>query len=239
MNRSRKEAVVITAFGAAALMGVWMFTTPQSPALYDGACIPTDYRYVVNNSPGVPSTQPVSETVPVTNGQVPTIQLVADNDNDPQAQLLINTGSITVPPGTTAITLAIRALAPPAVKPARGFVDGNMYEFTITTPTGAPVTLAQSPTITLRTGSGSSNAVIEHFDGKQWTVIKSSTVGCTSAPIAAITSPGDYAAVSPTPPAPPAKPSSSPAALIIAIAATFLLLLLGAITRSRRRTQPT
>ena len=167
---------------AAALAGlllVWQVLPPQTPALYDGVCSPDPYRYVVNNPAGIPSPAPAAETVQLVNGQVPTIQLIADDNNDPQAQILVLAGSIKVPAGTQAIKLSITPEAPPSVKPAGGHVDGNVYDFVITADTGAPVVLSESPTIVLRgTNAPASSRTLQQFDGTSWKALKTSSLGC-------------------------------------------------------------
>jgi hypothetical protein len=167
------------ALALAGLIAVWQVIPAQSPAIYDGVCSPDPYRYVVNNPPGVPAPAPASQIVPLAGGEVPTIQLIADDNNDPQAQILVLAGSIKLPAGTQAVKLTITPLAPPSIQPAGGHVDGNMYEFEITTDSGAPVVLSESPTIVLRgTSTDSSGRSIAQFDGTKWTSLKSTSVGC-------------------------------------------------------------
>jgi len=163
----------------AGLLLVWQVLPPQTPALYDGVCSPDPYRYVVNNPAGIPSPAPASETVPLVNGQVPTIQWIADDNNDPQAQILVLEGSIRVPAGTQGIKLTITPEAPPAAKPPGAYVDGNVYDFSVTTDGGAPVVLSESPTIVLRgTSTSATNRTIAQFDGTSWKSLKSTSVGC-------------------------------------------------------------
>jgi hypothetical protein len=218
----RRTLAVATAF--VGLLMVWQFLPPQTPALYDGICSPDPYRYVVDNPAGVPAPSPVSMTYPLASGQVPTIQTIADDDNDPQAQILILAGSIKVPPGTQAIKVSITAEAPPSIKPRGGYVDGNVYEFQITTGTGAPVVLFESPTIVLRgTSTTAVSRTLQQFNGTTWKALKSSSLGCADTLEAPAITLGEFAIVGSGSTAPShAEPSGSSPWGLIEIALALL-----------------
>ena len=222
------ERVAITALSALALLVSWQLSTPGTPAIYDGICTSDPYRYVVNNPVGSPQAMPARETIALVNGQVPTIQLTADNDNNPQAEILVLEGSIQAPAGSTAVTLTITPLAPPSVKPATGHVDGNMYNYSITTSDGKPVSYTESPTISLRSASRSTQGMVEYFDGHNWKPVKTSSFGCADTLAAAATTLGDYAVVVPnTTSTTPASPDSFPwgiVSLLVALAGFALVL---------------
>jgi hypothetical protein len=190
-----KRLLAITT-ALAGLLVVWQLLPPQTPALYDGSCTPEPYRYVVNNPLGIPKPAPVSQSFPLENGQVTTTQVIADGDNSPQAQILVLAGSVKVPTGARTITLTITPEAPPAIKPAGGFVDGNVYEFGITTDAGPPLSYSESPTIVLRgTNAAAPSRTFQQFDGTSWKSIKSSSLGCADTLEAPVPTLGKFAIV--------------------------------------------
>ena len=75
----------ITVMSALALLIAWRLSPPGAPAMYDAICTSDPYRYVVDNPAGVPNPMPATETIALAGGQVPTIQLTADDPNNPQA----------------------------------------------------------------------------------------------------------------------------------------------------------
>jgi hypothetical protein len=199
------------ALSFAGLLAIWQVIPPQTPALYDGTCSPDPYRYVVNNPAGIAAPAPVSETVQLVSGQVPTIQVIADDNNDPQAQILVLAGSITIPAGTQSVKVTITPLAPPKTQPKGAHVDGNMYEFDVTTDGGAAAVFKESPTIVLRgTNSPAATRTLQQFDGQSWKPLKSTSLGCADTLEAPAITLGKFAIVATGTKTPsPTEPSSS------------------------------
>lgn len=207
------------------------------PPLYDGVCLPQAY-VTLGGNPG-PSEGSTTVAADQT-GEVAT----ADQPG-PQAQMIVAGGSFAVPAGTR-VTLSIKPVPNPAVKPPDGSIDGNTYDFTATAPGGpALALLAMHPaTVVLRaTAAGGPTLTVEHFDGQRWSALTTIQSGCGDTEEAAAPALGIFALVARGTAAganggttPPPQAGSSPPILLIALAVVAVLgLLIGAARLSRRR----
>jgi hypothetical protein len=156
-----------TALAAAAVSLLTMAVVRGSgggPPLYDGICLPPQYTMLGAN-PGPPSVSQSFSAAELAN----TFEL-ADNPNTPQAQIIVSAGGIVPPPGSSAVTVSITPVKPPAVKPTDGTIDGNVYDFEARSGSQV-VSLAPNHLATIvleATRSGGSQFAIEHFDGTRW-----------------------------------------------------------------------
>ena len=84
----------------------------------------------------------------------------------------------------------------PSVQPAGGYVDGNVYRFTVTDQSGAPISAPASArvTVVLRASDLRTDATIERFDGLAWRSLETSVAGVGSL-ISVVTEFGEFAVV--------------------------------------------
>lgn len=196
--RGRRAAQAVLLAATLALAVVWA-RGPASVPLYDGACVGNPYQYL-NPPAGAPTTPPTSgkHSVSVQGGTVPGT-IVQTGEFPAQAQLSSDDGSIIPPAGATQVTLTIDPVPPPAVLPADGGIDGNVYRMAATGNTGgaARVDATKPLTVTLRTTqiSGALETV-EEFDGSNWTQLQTQPPGtCAFFYTATATTLGDFALV--------------------------------------------
>ncbi len=202
------------------------------PPLYDGLCTPPTYVKLGSN-PGPPSR---SQTFSASD-LASTFEL-ADNDTAPQAQIIVAAGALSAPPGSTA-TVSITPVQPPAVKPADGSIDGNVYDFEVTVG-GKRLQLTPNHLVTIvltATAVGGADRQVEHFDGTRWTAqAKTVQSGCGSTYQANSTTLGIFALVvagtgSSGPGA--AGGGGSPAVVIIVVVVVILAVIIGALRLNR------
>ncbi len=236
----RLAALVVAALSLLALAAV---RGGGGPALYDGLCTPPSYAKLGANPP--PSS--LSKSVPVS--VVTSTFEFADNDNTPQAQIIGAAGAIAPPTGASTVTVTITPVKPPAVMPAGGGIDGNVYDFEVTS-NGKQLQVTPGHLVTIvltATAIGGAQREVEHFDGTRWSVTaKTVASGCGSTYQANSPALGLFALVVPGSPSgsnglPPT--SSGPSALLIIIIilvviAGLLLALIVTVRRSRQREAP-
>ncbi|HYL40933.1 MAG TPA: hypothetical protein VET90_06460, partial [Candidatus Binatus sp.] len=142
---------------------------------------------------------------------------VATDEIPPQAQVFAGPGGIALAPGTTSLHVSIQPVPPPA-QPASGYIDGNVYAFSITDQAGTQLSAvaAAKVTIVMRSAQASlTDGVIERYDGTSWQELGPPGSGLGGF-LAVVTAFGDFAVVglgpSPyaTPAATPGAPAGSP-----------------------------
>jgi hypothetical protein len=204
VSRPRRALAVLTA-GAALLALAWSLAPPSTPPLYDGGPIIAEpYRYCQppaglggGKAPGG-----VDQVLPVQGGQSPAMAETTD-EQPSQAQLLAPQGAFALPPGTASLHVTIRCAPPPAVPPAGGRLDGNVYNIAVAA--GAtPLTIrpGQQVTVVLRGPAGVPNVTLEVFSGAAWTRLDTQPLGNTAPDsyAANVSQIGDFALVAaPTP----------------------------------------
>ena len=208
--RARLGLVVVA---AAALAAAWGLSPAGSPPVYDGLCLSSPYRYL-HPPAGVtaPAPDPVTRRLPVAGGDIQTTEITTDEPNQPQAQLIIASGTLRIPAGATEVQISITPVEPPSAAPADGAIDGNIYDFAATSDAG-PVTPTGSTKATILligTSTTSAREVLEHFDGRSWRQVPTVTIGCAGSYATSTTEFGDYAVVALG--AQPSAPSPSPPA---------------------------
>ena len=187
-------------------------TREAQPPLFDGV-VPTEpYRWLEPPAGQPGGAEGATATIPVQGGQSDLVA-VATTEIPPQAQIFASPGSLTLPPGATAVEVSIQPIPPPAASPPDGYIDGNLYRISVTDQSGTPLSAPASARVSLvlRSVESLASATIERFDGTTWTPIATSPAG-TAAFLAVVTSFGDFAVVaSGTSPYPTPTATSGPA----------------------------
>lgn len=198
MNAS-KLGLIVCGVALVALGALWHTLPVTTPPLYDGACMSDPYRYLsppagTHEAAALPATKnlTVSTTSPATE--------LTTNESPPQAQLLIEQGSIAVPTGATTVQLSIEPVTPPTTLPTDGVIDGNIYKFTAAVKgTVISTELAHPATIVLRSSATTGQPrAIEQLVSGTWHRVDASTLGCDDVHLATSTTLGDFALIDTT-----------------------------------------
>lgn len=205
------------------------------PPLYDGVCLPPQYTMLGANPP------PPSLSSTLSAGVLASTFERADNDTSPQAQIIVAAGSLLAPPGAASATLTITPVKPPAVKPADGAIDGNVYDFEVTAG-GRQLQVAANHLVTIvltATASGGAQRQVEHFDGARWTAAaKTVQSGCGTTYQANATTLGVFALVVQGGSGPSnggGGGGGSPTVIVIVVVVVVLAAGIGAVRVSRQR----
>jgi hypothetical protein len=194
---------------------------PTGPPLYDGVVVVEPYIWLDPPTGQLGGALPKSTTVAVESGRN-RIVAVATDESPPQAQLLATSGSLTLAPGATSLSVSITPAAPVQPVPT-GYLDGNVYRYAVVDQLGRAATAAAvaSVTIFLRSANPADlDATVERFDGTSWVPIETTSEGDAGF-LAIVTEFGDYAVVGngPSPYATPAL-AATVAPSILTITAT-------------------
>ncbi|HEY8676877.1 MAG TPA: hypothetical protein VIO13_13070 [Candidatus Dormibacteraeota bacterium] len=212
MRRRRGWMVIVIA--VAALTAVWRVLPAASPPIYDGNCIANPYLLLG----GSPAPQPASRVFPASTA-FPTSE-VFTGETPPQAQILMQGGSFD---NSTALTISITPVPPPAAKPRNGVIEGNVYKFAALTPAGAELEPKAGVTIVLRATKSVPTPVIDRFNGTSWIPLATLNSGCGNTFELTSTQMGEFAAVGPARPQPPGSGGGIPVAAIVAGLVVLLL----------------
>ena len=225
------------AVAALALLAVAMARgSGGGPPLYDGICLPPQYL-TLGATPG-----PSSASRTYTAADLAQSQALSTGESTPQAQLIFGSGSFTPPPGASTVTVSITPVKPPAVKPAGGTIDGNVYSFDAESGGHqVPLNHGHPATVVLAaTRSGGPQLVVEQFNGSSWAPVgKTFQSGCGTTYEAASATLGLSALVAEGGAASPSAGSQGggiPTVLIVIVVVVVVLaLVIGAARLSRRR----
>ncbi|HEV2005483.1 MAG TPA: hypothetical protein VGQ85_02615, partial [Candidatus Limnocylindrales bacterium] len=133
--------------GGLVVLAAQLLAPLPGPPLYDGV-IPVDAYRWLSPPPGEhDGAQGVSSVIPVSGTSSPLITL-ATTEVPPQAQVFAQPGGLTMPPGTTSLTVSITPMLPNAL-PTDGHIAGNVYRVTITTQAGVLVAAPASAEVTV------------------------------------------------------------------------------------------
>jgi hypothetical protein len=227
--KGRRGWVVILV-AVAGLTAVWRLLPAGSPPIYDGNCIADPYRLLG----GSPAPQPASRVFP-TSKAFPTSE-VFTGETPPQAQILMQGGTFD---NTTAVTISITPVRPPATRPRNGVIEGNVYKFAALTPTGTELQPMLGVTIVLRATRSVPSPVIDRYNGTSWTPLTTLNSGCGNTFELTSTQMGEFAAVGPAAVSqPPGSGGGFPVAAIVGGLAVLLLVAvvtLFSLERGRRR----
>jgi hypothetical protein len=237
MNRRAGLAAAVISLGVlAAVRG-----SGGGPPLYDGVCLPPQYTMLGAN-PGPPSR---SQTFTASD-LAGTFEL-ADSDTNPQAQLIVGAGSLAPAPGSSTATVSITPVKPPAVKPADGTIDGNVYDFEARSG-GQPVPVQPGHLVTIvlsATRTGGPQLAVQHFDGSRWSApAKSVQSGCGTTYQVNSSTLGIFALVAQGATSPSNGPGGSGGGsggggaiiiIVIAVVLVLLAIVIGAVRMNRQR----
>jgi hypothetical protein len=226
----RRWGWVVILVAVAGLTAVWRVLPAGSPAIYDGNCIADPYRLLG----GSPAPQPASRVFPASKA-FPTSE-VFTGETPPQAQILMQGGSFD---NTTAVTISITPVRPPATRPRNGVIEGNVYKFAALTPTGTELQPRAGVTIVLRATRSVPSPVIDRYNGTSWTPLTTLNSGCGNTFELTSTQMGEFAAVGPAAAAQaPGSGGGIPVAAIVGGLAVLLVVAVVALfslERGRRR----
>lgn len=168
------------------------------PPLYDGV-VPTEPYVYLTPPPGAQGgAQGASATVAIEGGASPLVA-IATPEIVPQAQIFAAPGSLTLPPGTTSLSVEITPIPPPA-EPADGHISGNVYRISITNQAGVPVTApaAAQVSVVMRAADPQLlNGVVARFANGTWERLETAPAGLGGTFLAVVTEFGDFAVLAP------------------------------------------
>jgi hypothetical protein len=162
----------LAALAIALLALVWLVAAPSRIPLYDGIGLPQEpYRYL-QPPKGQPSGLPPSSIhrpLVISNGISP-VYKVGTSESPPQTYYFMQYGALRIPPGVHTIVLDVKAVPPPGPAPSANLIDGNVYRYAVTTPSGAPVPLRGGPKVSveLRGTGASGSPTVAQFVGGSW-----------------------------------------------------------------------
>jgi len=217
-----------------ALTVVWRFLPEGSPPIYDGQCIANPYITLSDSPPAKPASMlfKAAKTFPAAQ--------VLTSETPPQAQILMEAGTFD---NTTDVTVTITPVAAPAVKPANGKIQGNVYNFSAVNASGTelePVSPALAVFIILRGLTSVPAPTIDRFNGTSWTPINTLNAGCGNTFEITSAQMGEFATVaaggSNTTPA--SSGGGIPAVAIIGALAVLLIIAVAVLFTLDRRRSP-
>jgi hypothetical protein len=204
------------------------------PPLYDGVCAQPKY-VTLGAKPPPPS---LSDTL-----SADTLSSTferSDQDTAPQAQIIVAAGSLAAPPAASAATLTIIPVNPPGVEPTDGSIDGNVYDFEVTSD-GKRLHVIPGHVVTIGLSAatfGGAGRKVEHFDGTTWSApSKTVTDGCGITYDANSTTLGLFALVVPVGSSLPGSGGAATALIVIALVLFVLAAVLLLVRTSRRRSR--
>ena len=172
---SRRSAGAVLAAGAALLLAGWAAGLfGAGPPVYDGLPLAAEpYRYL-QPPPGFATTPPpssASETVTVSGATGAQTVALSTSENPPQATMIFSTEAFT---GVGERIVVHIAPVPPPSKPARGTLDGNVYDLTATgpgpggAPQAVPLAAGQTVTVALRATGAAGQPTLDRLDSGTW-----------------------------------------------------------------------
>lgn len=225
----RRSGLLALAVAAGALATVWQVLPAGAPPVYD-TCLIGPYQLLGSNPPPTSA----SQTFPPTTS-FPTSEVLTD-ENPAQAQILMTDGTFVSP--TSAITVSITPIPPPARPPVGDSFDGNVYRIIAVATSGQQLNPQHSPTIVLRaTSTTGPPRKIARLDGTTWTKLQTFISGCGDEYEAVSTRLGDFAILKTGGGAPSGGGGGGggvPAPLVIAIIVVVLLATTFALARLNR-----
>jgi hypothetical protein len=215
MERQRLALAALLC-GFAVVVAAQRLAPIAGPPLYDGVVVEDTYKWLSPPSGYEGGAQSASASGAVQGNQSPDLG-IGTQEQPPQAQVFAGEGYLVMPPGTTTINVSIKPVAP-AAQPADGVIAGNVYRFSLTSQSGAPLSgdASGGVTIVLRGPPDLPSAHIERLAGSTWTPLQTDPAGTPHMFIAVVTDFGDFAIVAPpgwtpAPPGPAATGAAGPA----------------------------
>jgi hypothetical protein len=174
---------------------------PTAPPLYDGVVPIERYVWLVPPAGHPGGAKGATADIPMAGGQSPLVA-VATPENEPQAQVFAQPGSLVVPAGARSVKVSIQPIQtnPTEATPTDGHIDGNVYRINVTDDRGTPLTAPASAQVTVvmrGTDPTASNGTIERFSNGSWQPLKTTSEGFAASYLAVVTEFGDFAVVAP------------------------------------------
>jgi hypothetical protein len=173
-------------------------TSIAGPPLYDGVVVIDPYAWL-SPPPGLQGgAASADDTQPVPSNQSGGVA-IATPEQPSQVQLIADYGSLSMPRGTTSITLSITPVAVPSTQPPNGIVAGNVYRISVTSQSGAAIgaKAGGSVTLVMRGPPSLPEATIERLSGSGWTELQTQPAGIPDTFTAVVPGFGDFALVAP------------------------------------------
>jgi hypothetical protein len=157
----------------------WLLAPRWAPPVYDGVGFPDQpYRFVVrpHGAPTTPNPTVASRALQIRGG-VSDPASAASSEQAPQISILIPTGRIQAPAGTTRVVVQGKPVQPIAA-PAGGHLWSNVYDVSATDPKIAMRDGNPPATITLRAATAQRPyPAIERYVNGAWTKVSTVPVG--------------------------------------------------------------
>jgi len=229
---SARRGWFVVVVSVVALTLVWRFLPAGSPPIYDGQCIADPYVILSGSPPaqGATMTFPKGSSFPAAE--------VSTSETPPQAQILMEAGTFV---NSTAVTVTITPVPAPAVKPANGTIQGNVYRFSAVDASGTdlePVSSSLAVFVILRALTSVPAPTIDRFNGSSWTPLSTLNAGCGNTFEVTSATMGEFATVEPGGggTTPPASGGGIPGVAIIGALALVLIIAVAVLfTLDRRR----
>ena len=210
LTARRRRAVLSLALGLGIIAIAQATAPPNRPPLYDGV-IPIDAYRWLSPPPGEHGGAKSVEASDLVKGGRSPLVAIATPETPPQAQIFVQPGGLTLPPGTTEIRLSITPVAAEG-QPSGGHIAGNVYRIKVTnqddTALSAPPSALGS--VVLRGPGAIADATVEQFVNGSWQKLKTDPSGFASTFLAVpVTQFGDFALV--VPGSGPSSASAQPA----------------------------
>ena len=195
MTRDRALGWLVVLAGVGLALAIQV-RAPVGVPLYDGQPIVETYRYLhpANGQRGDPTS--ASSTKEVDDTKTP-VFAVATEEQPPQAQMTVQEDAFQLPPGTTELQISITPVDP-AAQPTDGQIAGNVYRFSVTTPSGqalVPSTCDTCRTLVIRAPESVTDGTIAHLESGAWVNVATFHAGIAGMFQANAPAMGDYAII--------------------------------------------
>jgi hypothetical protein len=211
-RRRIRHAVAALVIGLGLAFAAAEMAPLPGPPLYDGVVPVEAYRWLTPPPGEHGGAGGATATLPVSDGTSPLVAL-ATPELTPQAQLFAAPRALTLPPGTTSITVSITPVEAVSL-PTDGHIDGNVYRITIVNQAGVPATApaTASVSIILRAPNATTTeATIRLLKDGTWQPLKTNAAGLGATFLAVVTEFGDFALTQPGPAGTPGGSGGPPA----------------------------
>jgi hypothetical protein len=193
-RRSVRSALATLAVGLGLAFAAAEMAPLPGPPLYDGVVPVEAYRWLVPPPGEHGGAEGASQVLPVSGDTSPLVA-VATPELTPQAQLFAAPGALTLPPGTTSITVSITPVEA-ANLPTEGHLDGNVYRITVVNQAGAAATAPASASVSIilrAPNATTTEATVNLLKGDTWQPLQTDAAGLGATFLAVVTEFGDFA----------------------------------------------
>ncbi|MEZ0239312.1 MAG: hypothetical protein ACAH65_00805, partial [Chloroflexota bacterium] len=198
MRRRLRAALACLVLGFGVAAGAQVLAPLPGPPLYDGVFVDEPYVYLTPPPGAQGGAQGASATLAIEGGSSPLVA-IATPELVPQAQIFAAPGSLTLPPGTTSLSVEITPIPPPA-EPPEGHISGNVYRISILNQAGVAVTApaAAQVSVVMRAADPQLfDGVVARFADGTWQRLETAPAGLGGTFLAVVTEFGDFAVLAP------------------------------------------